>query len=392
MSVAEQWPLSEVASTLDARPRDVILAAKALGFSAHRLNEKVNREQALEIRRHLETQRGKQEKKLRIWTQKQESNLRAAAKRQELEKKCEEDRSKNRASRDPKIPSQKNERNKNIAGFTLRSEEVRLAEEERALIRAKHLEEKRHAQRGRAKDRQPANKKQQQPSKNNAKLTGQELISFCINAYENDINETSQCIRTGYSVDNIGQFRRAFSRAADVPFGPLSRMIADLKQKEALAKERVRRYLDDQNKIIMEEPSAPLEEGSDEIITERRTVEVRSTTRIRNTRFRNAVLKAHGYKCACCGIDIPELLEAAHIVPVANDGTDHPSNGIALCPTHHSAFDRHYFTFEPGSRKLILKEGITTNQLHISSKLLGTDVNDECLALRQRLFNAGIKD
>ena len=86
------------------------------------------------------------------------------------------------------------------------------------------------------------------------------------------------------------------------------------------------------------------------------------------------------------------LLEAAHIVPVANDGTDHPSNGIALCPTHHSAFDRHYFTFEPGSRKLILKEGITTNQLHISSKLLGTDVNDECLALRQRLFNAEIKD
>ena len=44
-------------------------------------------------------------------------------------------------------------------------------------------------------------------------------------------------------------------------------MIADLKRKKLLP--RVRRYLDDQNKIIMEEPSAPLEEGSDEIITER---------------------------------------------------------------------------------------------------------------------------
>ena len=96
--------------------------------------------------------------------------------------------------------------------------------------------------------------------------------------------------------------------------------------------------------------------------------------------------------CACYEIDFTELLEAAHIVPDANDGTDYPSNGIALCPTHHSAFDRHYFTFEPGSRKLILKEGITTNQLRITRELLEADVNDECLALRQRLFNAGIKD
>ena len=155
---------------------------------------------------------------------------------------------------------------------------------------------------------------------------------------------------------------------------------------------QVSKLLANQDDITISEPPISIEEEIEEIITERRLVEVRSTTRIRNSAFRKAVLKAHGYKCACCGVDIPELLEAAHIVPVANDGTDHPSNGNALCPTHHSAFDRHYFTLEPGSRKLILKEGITTNQLLITRELLEADVNDECLALRQKLFNAGIKD
>ena len=67
--------------------------------------------------------------------------------------------------RDPKIPSQKNERNKNIAGFTLRSEEVRLAEEERALLRAKHPEEKRLAQRGRQRIVNPLTRNNNSPVK-----------------------------------------------------------------------------------------------------------------------------------------------------------------------------------------------------------------------------------
>ena len=224
------------------------------------------------------------------------------------------------------------------------------------------------------------------------KLVGQEILKLCLEGFSEGIAETSLCIRSGYKTDNIGQFRRAFSKAADVPFGPLSRMIADLGKKKDENKERIRNYLNHQDHSNSTDKSISIEKEFDRAIAERRTVEIRSTLRVRNAGFRSAVLRNFLYKCACCGIDIPDLLEAAHIVPVANDGTDHPSNGIALCPTHHSAFDRHYFTFEPGSRKLILKEGITTNQLRITRELLEADVNDECLALRQRLFNVGIKD
>lgn len=60
---------------------------------------------------------------------------------------------------------------------------------------------------------------------------------------------------------------------------------------------------------------------------------------VRNGRFRRLVLKAYDYSCGICGLDLG-IVEAAHIVPVAEQGTDEPSNGIALCANHHTAFDR----------------------------------------------------
>ena len=81
-----------------------------------------------------------------------------------------------------------------------------------------------------------------------------------------------------------------------------------------------------------------------------------------------------------------ELLEAAHIVPVAN--------GLLMSKYWNCAVSnppqrirQHYFTFEPGSRKLILEAGLTTSQLLNTKEILDADINDECLALRQRLFN-----
>ena len=38
-------------------------------------------------------------------------------------------------------------------------------------------------------------------------------------------------IRSGYEIESIGSFRRAFSKASDVKFGPLSNMVRELKMK-----------------------------------------------------------------------------------------------------------------------------------------------------------------
>lgn len=71
------------------------------------------------------------------------------------------------------------------------------------------------------------------------------------------------------------------------------------------------------------------------------------TQRLTNARlhqafFRRAVLTSYGDACCACGIEIPALLTASHIVPWAHDERlrADPTNGLCLCALHDRAFDR----------------------------------------------------
>lgn len=60
----------------------------------------------------------------------------------------------------------------------------------------------------------------------------------------------------------------------------------------------------------------------------------------RSASFALRVLEAYENRCAMCGVQL-RVLDAAHIVPVAEPtSTDRTDNGLALCPTHHRAYDR----------------------------------------------------
>lgn len=50
-----------------------------------------------------------------------------------------------------------------------------------------------------------------------------------------------------------------------------------------------------------------------------------------------------------CGVQL-DLVVAAHIVPVAVDGSNETSNGLALCHIHHSAYDRALLTADEDYR------------------------------------------
>lgn len=55
--------------------------------------------------------------------------------------------------------------------------------------------------------------------------------------------------------------------------------------------------------------------------------------------FRNRVLVAYNHRCAFCGVT-SEPLEAAHIVPASHPESSYETaNGVALCASHHRAFD-----------------------------------------------------
>jgi putative restriction endonuclease len=68
----------------------------------------------------------------------------------------------------------------------------------------------------------------------------------------------------------------------------------------------------------------------------------------RDKAFREIVVREYNYSCAVCELMFQwnSLSEAtaAHIIPKHQNGTDDPRNGLALCRTHHWAFDAHIFT------------------------------------------------
>lgn len=80
----------------------------------------------------------------------------------------------------------------------------------------------------------------------------------------------------------------------------------------------------------------------------------------RDARFRASVMSAYDYRCAVSGFGIgtlPEgratrLLDAAHIRPVSEQGSDAVSNGLALTPTLHRLFDQGLFTIAQRKSRL----------------------------------------
>jgi len=61
--------------------------------------------------------------------------------------------------------------------------------------------------------------------------------------------------------------------------------------------------------------------------------------KVRDTRFRATISRIYGGRCAFCGLGA-SLIEAAHIMGVGEGGSDEVTNGVALCPNHHAAFDK----------------------------------------------------
>jgi putative restriction endonuclease len=63
-------------------------------------------------------------------------------------------------------------------------------------------------------------------------------------------------------------------------------------------------------------------------------------TRLHQARFRHRVLTAYSSSCTLCRLRRPELVDASHIVPDAEEaGVPVVANGLALCRIHHAAYD-----------------------------------------------------
>lgn len=83
-------------------------------------------------------------------------------------------------------------------------------------------------------------------------------------------------------------------------------------------------------------------------IRERKFVEIIS--RPSQARFRKDVMEAGSYRCLLSGVTIKESLQACHIIPVKNNGSDHRSNGLLLRADLHTLYDKgHIKIIEDGT-------------------------------------------
>ena len=73
----------------------------------------------------------------------------------------------------------------------------------------------------------------------------------------------------------------------------------------------------------------------------------------RDSEFAEAVKTAWNYRCAICGCDIAEVLQAAHEkgYEVRNTPSDDAKHGVCLCANHHLMYDRELLEIDLKNRK-----------------------------------------
>ena len=96
---------------------------------------------------------------------------------------------------------------------------------------------------------------------------------------------------------------------------------------------------------LLNEPFSMFE--LDPQISERRVVSI-----ARSRAFATLVVRAYNNTCTVCGhaLTLPSgrsEVEASHIIPRSRSGSDDVRNGLALCRSHHWAFDSGLFSINP---------------------------------------------
>ncbi len=88
-------------------------------------------------------------------------------------------------------------------------------------------------------------------------------------------------------------------------------------------------------------------------------------------RFRAELLRIYGHKCAVSGTNVPDVLEAAHIIPYAEAGINRLECGILLRSDIHTLFDCGLLAIDD-EYKVILHPDIQTSEY---GKFFGKKIN-----------------
>ena len=122
-------------------------------------------------------------------------------------------------------------------------------------------------------------------------------------------------------------------------------------------------YFDELSSNVIKEEPAEYVAGIDRLKNELDRDGFAEEVFIRSGIFKREVVKAYNYSCCISGLRVDtihsaSLIDACHIVPFSESHDDTISNGLALCPTLHRAFDRHLIAIDDDYRVVISKSFI----------------------------------
>lgn len=138
----------------------------------------------------------------------------------------------------------------------------------------------------------------------------------------------------------------------------------------------------------MEPPEKAIEQEKSELeqavesepeLTENETEYVETRRKARDHAFTELVRDTYDNTCAVCGSQrespsgTPEV-EAAHIYPKSEGGSDDVRNGVALCKFHHWAFDSGWLAFTD-DHEIMVAEVPNKNGYHELKQLEGESLN-----------------
>lgn len=149
---------------------------------------------------------------------------------------------------------------------------------------------------------------------------------------------------------------------------------------------RLRRYAGQQGGGDFNDPLAPPLDLADA----RRRIERSIIARQGSGAFRAAVLEAFEGRCAISGYDVPEGLEAAHIVPYRGAHTNTVTNSLLLRADLHTLFDRGLIEIDSESFEIRLSGNLVNTaigELHGRKVCLPNPAHrwTHALALRSKL-------
>lgn len=126
---------------------------------------------------------------------------------------------------------------------------------------------------------------------------------------------------------------------------------------------------------------------------QRKRVMAEQIRRERQGVFRKIIMDAYGGQCAATGVNVPEVLQAAHIDPYRGKQSQVATNGMLLRSDIHLLYDSHLMTVEPESNRIVVSKRLqSTLYEQLDGKLISVPKdsclrpNDELLEMHMREF------